>query len=78
MTKPVLRLAETCGYSGDLYRPANPSKQYTTLGHYISQVQKVLEQELVSEGKYEELLMDAFRADLVYGSAEEGGGDVLD
>lgn len=77
MTKPVLRLAETCGYSGDLYRPTNPSKQYTTLGHYISQAQKVLELELVSEGKYEELLMDAFRADLVYGSVEEGG-DVLD
>lgn len=69
--------AESLGYSSDLYRPSPEGKQYMTYGHYISQAEKIFEKGLVSEGKYEELLMDAFRSDLVYGDDEEGG-DVID
>ena len=35
-------------------------------------VRQIVEKGLVSDGKYEELLLDAFRADLVYGIEEEG------
>ena len=69
--------AESLGYSSDLYRPSSEGKQYMTYGNYISQAEQVLEKGLVSEGKYEELLMTAFRSDLVYGDDEEGG-DVID
>lgn len=36
-----------------------------------------MEQELVSNGKYEELLLSAYRSDLVYGEMDEEG-EVLD
>ena len=77
LTESVRSKAETLGYSSDLYRPSPEGKKYMTYGNYISQAEQVLEKGLVSEGKYEELLMDAFRSDLVYGDETEGG-DVLD
>ena len=45
--------------------------------YYIQQVEKVMERGLISSGKYEELLLSAYRSDLVYGD-EAGGGEVLD
>ena len=77
LVKAVRSKAEALGYSSDLYRPSSKEKQYMTYGNYISQAEQILEKGLVSEGKYEELLMDAFRSDLVYGDDEEGG-DVID
>ena len=41
------------------------------LGHYIASSEKLLEEELISQGKYESLLLDAFRDDIVYGIAGE-------
>ncbi|MBR6020521.1 MAG: ImmA/IrrE family metallo-endopeptidase [Lachnospiraceae bacterium] len=73
----VRRKAETLGYSADLYLPSAEEKKYMTYGNYINQTKQVVERGLVSEGKYEELLMAAFRADLVYGDDTEGG-DVID
>ena len=71
----VRRRAEAMGYSSDLYMPLPPEKQYKTYGHYIDQADQLAAKGLISTGKYEELLIDAFRSDLVYGGE---GGDVVD
>lgn len=43
------------------------------LGQYINLTEQLLENNRISQGKYEELLLDAFRYDIVYGLDEEGG-----
>ena len=68
----VKRTSEALGYDSALYRPMPEEKRYMTYGYYINQAKQVIEKGLVSSGKYEELLLDAFRADLVYGIEEEG------
>ena len=68
----ITKIAISMGYSGDLYTKAADGKKYYTIGEYIRKVEKVAEKELISEGKREELLLDAFRADIVYGLTEEG------
>jgi len=77
LTIAVRRLAESLGYSSDLYRPLPKDKQYMTYGHYINQAEQLISKGLISYGKYDELLMDAFRSDMVYGNGEEEG-DVID
>ena len=77
LTEPVRRRAEALGYSADLYLPSPVSKRYMTYGNYIDQAEQVFTKGLVSVGKYEELLLAAFRSDLVYGNEEEGG-DLID
>lgn len=72
----VRNRAEMMGYSSELYRPLPAEKQYKTYGHYINQADQLLKNDLITNGKYEELLMTAFRPDLVYG--EEEDGDVVD
>lgn len=69
--------AESLGYSPDLYRPLPAGKQYMTYGNYIEQAEQLFSKGLISTGKYEQLLLDAFRTDLVYGDEEESG-DVID
>ena len=68
--------AEFMGFSPELYRPLPAEKQYRTYGHYIDQADQLLKKDLISHGKYEELLLTAFRPDLVYGGEEDG--DVID
>lgn len=72
----VRQKAESLGYNSDLYRKLPENKQYMTYGHYIDQAAQIISEDLVSYGKYEELLLDAFRSDLVYGGEEEG--DIID
>jgi len=55
-----------------LYKPLPKNKQYKTYGYYIQQAKKLLEKDLISMGKYEQLLLSAFRPDLVYGDDLEG------
>lgn len=45
--------------------------QYFTTGEYIRKVETLADRELISNGKKEELLLDAFRADIVYNLEEE-------
>ena len=73
MREKVIRSAIRLGYDDTLYKPLSPEKQSMTYGYYIQQANKVFEKNLVSNGKYEELLLDAFRSDLVYGDSSEGG-----
>ncbi len=71
----VIRVAETLGYDTSLYKCSRPEKKEKTYGHYIKLTQQVLDKDLVSDGKYEQLLLEAFRADLVYGTDD---GEELD
>lgn len=73
----VKRTAELMGYPTTLYMPTPEPEQYATYGNYLAQALQALEEDLISEGKYDELLLDAFRTDLVYGTADEGG-EILD
>lgn len=69
----VIRSAVNLGYDDSLYKPLPENKQYKTYGYYIQQAEEVLEKGLISTGKYEQLLLTAFRPDLVYGEEFEGG-----
>ena len=69
----VIRSAVNLGYDDSLYKPLPEDKQYKTYGYYIQQAEELLRKDLVSTGKYEQLLLTAFRPDLVYGDEFEGG-----
>lgn len=51
-------------------------KKYTVLGKYIDLIEKLDSNNLISSGKRRELLLDAFRGDLVYNFDEDD--DILD
>jgi Zn-dependent peptidase ImmA (M78 family) len=63
--------ARKLGYAIDLYLPTPEDSQYTTYGRYVALAELLKEKGLVSTGKYEELLLDAFRGDIVYGTSPE-------
>jgi len=63
--------AAKLGYGKELYFQTDKSKQYFTTGEYIRKVEKMAEKDLISEGKREELLLEAYRADIVYNFDEE-------
>ena len=60
------------GYSGELYCPSPENRRYFTTGEYIRKVELLAQQKRISTGKKEEMLLEAFRPDIVYGSDEEG------
>ena len=67
----VSTVAARLGYGKELYFPTEKSKQYFTTGEYIRKVEELAEKGLISNGRREELLMDAYRADIVYNFDEE-------
>lgn len=70
----VSKEAALLGYSRELYYPMSESKRYFTTGEYIRKVERLAESNKISAGKREELLLDAFRADIVYNYDEEDVG----
>jgi Zn-dependent peptidase ImmA (M78 family) len=72
MHNGVIKEAKLLGYSTELYEKSPKNKQYQTTGYLIKQASEALEREMISEGKYEEILLQAFRSDIVYGCDEEG------
>ncbi|MBT9776082.1 ImmA/IrrE family metallo-endopeptidase [Clostridium sp. MCC353] len=70
-TIAISREAAKLGYGKELYQPAPEEKRYFTTGEYIRKVEQMAERELISSGKREELLLDAYRADIVYNLDEE-------
>lgn len=72
MKTGIIRSALKLGYDDKLYVPSPEAKQYFTLGKYVKTVEDLKEKELISNGKYEELLLSAFRGDIVYGLDTEG------
>ncbi len=71
LKRPVSKNAIKLGYDDKLYKPSNEDKKYFSIGEYIQKVELLKEKELISSGKYEELLLDAFRADIVYNLGSE-------
>ena len=69
----ISREAAKLGYGKELYLPSLEGKQYFTTGEYVRKVEKLSEMGLISEGKKEELLLDGFRADIVFNLDEEEG-----
>lgn len=68
----IIKSAVRLGYDDALYKPLPINKQYMTYGFYIQQAEEVFRKGLISSGKYEELLLSAFRSDLVYGEEADG------
>ncbi len=54
------------GFSDSLYNPSSESEKYFSLGKYIRSVEKAFNDNKISSGKRDELLLDAFRSDLTY------------
>ena len=54
------------GFSDSLYNPSTESEKYFSLGKYIRSVEKAFNDNKISPGKRDELLLDAFRSDLTY------------
>ena len=77
MQSGIISAAARLGFDVSLYKPSPEDKKVQVLGHYIYQADALLQADVISMGKYEELLLDAFRDDIVFGGEEEGG-DVID
>ncbi len=73
MQKDVISSAAKLGYDTSLYKPTPENKNKGTYGHYIKQAENLLHSGIISAGKYEEWLLDAFRDDIVYGDETQGG-----
>ena len=70
--------ARSLGYEEKLYLPLPADNQKRTYGYYIKQVRALQQKNIVSSGKIDELLLDAFRDDIVFGDDEYTGGEILD
>ena len=64
----VILTAKSFGYDDSLYLPLPEDKQYGTYGYYINKAKDLLDKDIISNSKYEEFLLEAFRSDLVYGN----------
>ena len=60
--KPLINALQL-GFSKDIYLPTNENK---TVGRYIRMARKLKDENKISNGKYEELLLNAYREDLVF------------
>lgn len=75
----VMSMARHLGYDDKLYKPTPAELQRRTYGHYLKQVEELRQKDLVSSGKIDELLLDAFRDDIAFGLDEEDqGGEAID
>ena len=73
MQAGVIACASRLGYDVSLYKPSPEDKNIRVLGHYICQADRLLHANIISAGKYEEFLLDAFRDDIVFGEDSEAG-----
>lgn len=64
----IIERAAQLGYDTSLYKP---SSKKITLGYYVDSLGKLLNRDIISQGKYDELLLDACREDIVYGLDDE-------
>ncbi|NMB96638.1 MAG: ImmA/IrrE family metallo-endopeptidase [Clostridiaceae bacterium] len=63
----IIASARRLGYGDKLYTPTPEDKQYATFGKYIKLAETLKGQDVISQGKYEELLLNGFRSDIIYG-----------
>ncbi len=69
----VSREAALLGYGKELYQPAAQNREYFATGEYVRKIEDLSSRGLISNGKKEELLLDGYRADIVYNLEEEEG-----
>lgn len=69
----ISREAALLGYGKELYQPSDENRRYFTTGEYVRKVERLAELGKISNGKREELLLDGYRADIVYNLDEEEG-----
>lgn len=62
----IIASARKYGFNETVYVSTPSDQQYYTTGSYIELVEQLKDRDLVSYGKYEELLLDAYRADIVF------------
>ena len=62
----IIPSARRFGFSDELYIPSPIERQHYTTGSYIDLAERLGNSDLISNGKYEEILLDAFREDIVY------------
>ena len=65
----VIAMARRLGYRPDLYLPTREDRIDSG---YAEKAKRALDQGLITEGRYEQLLLEAGYADLLYGGEEEG------
>lgn len=66
MQSNVKTAAARMGFDTSLYGPSREHERKKVLGHYIDKARKLLDDGTISNGLYEELLLDAGRDDLVF------------
>lgn len=71
MRSGIRRSASKLGYDEKLYAPSEEGKKYYTIGKYVKIAEELNNKNKVSSGKYEELLLDAYRYDIVFGLDDE-------
>ncbi|MFR9290873.1 MAG: ImmA/IrrE family metallo-endopeptidase [Clostridium paraputrificum] len=71
MKSGIINSALRLGYDATLYTSSPENKRYFTMGKYVKMAEELNDNQLVSSGKYEELLLDAYRADIVFGLDDE-------
>ena len=74
----VISAARTLGYDDKLYNPTPIEFQSRTYGFYLKQVEELRQKDLVSSGKIDELLLDAFHDDIAFGLDDDQGGEAID
>ncbi len=74
----VISTAKGLGYADKLYKPSPVELQKRTYGYYLKQVERLRQKDLVSYGKIDELLLDAYRDDIAFGDEDETGGEIID
>lgn len=74
----VINIANRLGYDVSLYYPSDEKNQSKVYGYHIKQIERLYNEEKISTGKYEEVLLESFREDIVYGFSEIEEGEELD
>lgn len=69
----VLYKARRLGFDDSLYKSADESHRRMVYGYYLQKSDELLNADIISNGKYEEYLLDAFREDIVYGVETDEG-----
>lgn len=67
MKTGIISSAIRLGFDDKLYRPLPEDKQHITFGKYIKLAEELKDKELISTGKYEEIMLEGFRGDIIYG-----------
>lgn len=75
-SRNVRKSAKLLGYNDSLYNSSPENEKYYVYGKYITDAKRLFDDGMISNGKYEEYLLSAFRDDIVYGFSE--GVEVVD